>query len=116
MFEKMEDHIMKALFLIVCLLFVGCSTINFTPASSTAFPSFHGDIAVLDRLPESYQEVGWVSCDVMPQVPAGEMISMARRLAGEKGANAIIFTNDSFRVVSPSGSKSLLCRAIIQDR
>lgn len=116
MFEKMEDHIMKALFLVVCLLFVGCSTINFTPASSTAFPPYTGGVEILDRLPEKFQDVGWVTAEAMPQISPGDLLMMTKAQAASKGANAIIYTDESLKIYGPAGRRSLFCRAIIQER
>ena len=107
---------MRYLIALMLLVLVGCASVNFTPSSTQSFPAHTGDVAVLERLPDKYQEVGWVSVDGMAQISTGELLLKARDLAGSRGANAIIFNGDSFRVVSPSGSKIILCRAVVYDK
>ena len=55
---------MRYLIALMLLVLVGCASVNFTPSSTQSFPAHTGDVAVLERLPDKYQEVGWVSVRV----------------------------------------------------
>lgn len=101
---------------IVAVLLVGCSTISFTPASSSTYPAYTGEVAILDRLPERFQDVGWVTAEAMPQISPGELLMMTKERAAMRGANAIIYTDESLKIYGPAGRRSLFCRAIIQER
>ena len=104
------------IFCLVAGLFLGCSTINFTPASAKTFPAYSGEIEILDRLPAEFQDVGWVTCEAMPQISPGDLLMMAKAKAGDMGANAIIYTDESLKIYGPAGRRSLFCRAIIHER
>ena len=99
-------------FLVSMLVFLaGCSTVGFSPASSSSFPAYSGDVAVLDSAPANYTDVGWVSCESTNNFPVTNLIDMAKSKASEKGANAIIFNGDSLK--KAYARNAIVCRAII---
>lgn len=96
------------------LVLVGCATVNFTPSSTQYFPAYTGEVQVLDRLPEKYQDVGWVSVDTSTDYNAGDILTMAKNKARERGANAIIYQPESYKIAY--GRNSMFCRAIVYER
>ena len=99
-------------FLVSMLVFLaGCSTVGFSPASSSSFPAYSGDVAVLDSIPANYTDVGWVSCEAANNIQFSKLIDTAKGQASKEGANAIVINNNSFQ--KAFGRNSLVCRAII---
>ena len=105
---------MRYLIALMLLVLVGCASVNFTPSSTQSFPAHTGDVAVLERLPDKYQEVGWVSVDTSNNYNAGNLLVMAKEKARERGANAIIYQPESYKIAY--GRNSMFCRAIIYER
>ena len=105
---------MKYFFALMLLALFGCATVDFTPSSSASFPAYTGDVAVLDKLPEKYQDVGWVSVDTSNNYNAGSLLIMIKEKAREKGANAIIYQPESYKIAY--GRNSMFCRVIVYER
>lgn len=105
---------MRYFFALILLTLFGCATVNFTPSSTASFPAYSGDVAVLEKLPEKYQEVGWVSVDTSNNYNAGSLLMMAKDKARERGANAIIYQPESYKIAY--GRNSMFCRAIVYER
>lgn len=107
---------MRYLIALMLLVLVGCASVNFTPSSTQSFPAHTGDVAVLERLPDKYQEVGWVSVEGAAGVSPAQLLEMLKLSASSKGANAVIYNGDSMKVFAPYGRCTMFCRAIIHDK
>lgn len=107
---------MRYFFALILLTLFGCATVNFTPSSTASFPAYTGDVAVLEKLPEKYQEVGWVSVEGAAGVPPTTLLDHVKTKARERGATAVVFNGDSMKIFAPYGRCTLFCRAIIQER
>lgn len=107
---------MRYLIALMLLVLVGCATpkVNFTPSGSSSLPAYNGEILVIDRLPEKYNDIGWVSCDAPAHTPPGDLLVMVKNKAREAGANTIVYNENSFKLTYAQAV--IFCRAINQER
>ena len=70
----------------------GCASSRFTSSGDEQFPPWHGEVAVLERLPPegTYRLVGVVTVSGVALTSDTRMFDDLRALAAERGANAVV--------------------------
>ena len=77
--------------IIICLIFLGCAKVKFTPTGKT-YPPYHGTVKIFKEAPAGikFEEIGWVSAEGDFNHPWAELLQMMQKEAATQGANAII--------------------------
>jgi hypothetical protein len=77
--------------IIICLIFLGCAKVKFTPTGKT-YPPYQGAVKIYTEPPAGmkFEEIGWVSAEGDFNHPWVELLQMMQQQAASKGANALI--------------------------
>ena len=120
--SALTDRWLAGLFLLLIAAVSGCaSPAKFQPASGAGhFPAYEGEVKVLENLPPSgsYKRIGVVVVDGVLLTKEPDMVSILKREAAKRGANAVVMQGPLKVTKEPDGgtSKKLAAWAIRLNR